>query len=142
LLPLACLILVNTPGSYREVAVPAGRHFSSGKMRLIREHSRIELRIRTGEFVRYISDAADARQNSEAAQRRLHSVRGHFAHNSVAREAACVHTWIQDDDRHFHCADCGGRRWWRHEHERGDESLGRVARDYDVTFVGSGRDRD
>lgn len=135
LLPLACMLLLNTPKLITEIHVPASRHFSSGKLRRFNEHTEISINVTTDEAIHYISEEHD-RRNSEAeiARRRLHEVRGHFAHNQVARTAACVHTWIKDDERHFHCATCGGRRWWRPHHERGDEALGRIPpRQYRIT---------
>lgn len=135
LVALAAMVLLNTPKLITEIHVPASRHFSSGKLRRFNEHTDISINVTTDEVVRYVSEE-QAQRNSEAeiARRRLHEVRGHFAHNQVARTAACVHTWIKDDERHFHCATCGGRRWWRPHHERGDEALGRIPpRQYRIT---------
>lgn len=132
---LACMFVLNTPKMVTEVYVPASRHFSSGKIRKMSDHTEISINVTHSEFIRYVSED-QVRRNSEAeiARRRLHEVRGHFAHNQVARTAACVHTWIKDDERHFHCATCGGRRWWRPHHERGDEALGRIPpRQYRIT---------
>ena len=128
LIPLTAMILLNTPPAIHEVHVPYTRRFIAGKHRQLREHTRIEINLSTDSVVRYISDQIG--QND--ARRRRHEVRGHFCHNAVARAAACFHSWVQDDARHWHCAECGGRRWWKDQHDRGDETLGSVRRNYTV----------
>jgi hypothetical protein len=123
LIPLACLVLLNTPKLVREIEVPASKRFISGKMRQVREHTDIQLKVGHQEVVRYLTEPT---LSNDSTRRRLHDVRGHFAHNHVARQTACVHPWIQDDATRWHCPRCGGRRWWKPKHERGDEALGRV----------------
>jgi hypothetical protein len=59
---------------------------------------------------------------------RRHDVRGHFCHDKKARFSGCLHGITQAGDASFweeykplqwKCSNCGGHRWWRHEHERG-----------------------
>ena len=92
--PLGCLLLLNHPKVVRQVPVPHYRRFMGGKSRQVREHMEITVDLSSQEIVRYFTDQ---RQNSEAARRHRHDVRGHFAHDYVAREAACVHAWVRDD---------------------------------------------
>jgi hypothetical protein len=59
---------------------------------------------------------------------RLHDVRGHWAQNR--KNLSCDHIWDAIDPDHFHCTLCGTNRWWRRSHQRGDQTLGTVTKDY------------
>lgn len=80
-------------------------------------------------------------------RRRLHDVRGHFCHDRVARESGCPHGqehagdfgewWDEYEPLRWRCygdgKGCGGKRWWKREHKRGEPKLGEVMQTYDVT---------
>jgi hypothetical protein len=71
----------------------------------------------------------------EGIWRRLHDVRGHFCHNKTARENHHDHVWDETEGPHilqWYCS-CGGLRWWRKEHKRGHEEIGRVTSTYEVS---------
>jgi len=69
----------------------------------------------------------------QGIKRRLHDVRGHFCHDKQAR-AGCMHGeqtlgdwgdfWVEYDVLQWRCTHCGGKRWWRHEHQRGSQHVG------------------
>lgn len=65
--------------------------------------------------------------------RRLHDVRGHYCHNKEARFSGCMHDWIETKPLHWECSlKCGGLRWWRNEHKRGNADKGTVTSHYQV----------
>ena len=128
-LVLACLVLLNTPHLATYIAVPASKHFSKGKLRLERAHTKIVVNVSPERAIRYIQE----QYQKGDARRPLHPVRGHFVHDREARETQCVHSWVADDAAHWRCSRCGGRRWWRIDHERGSTEEGVSARDYVVT---------
>lgn len=78
----------------------------------------------------------------QGATKRLHDVRGHFAHDKLAR-AGCMHgiyshgdlgdAWIEYDVNRWRCELCGGRRWWQPAHSRGSLEAGVVGQSYAVT---------
>jgi hypothetical protein len=60
--------------------------------------------------------------------KRLHDVRGHFCHDKRARQTGeqwCGHDWVEYEPLRWKCERCGGKRWWRNEHQRGDVEKGR-----------------
>jgi hypothetical protein len=72
----------------------------------------------------------------EGTWRKLHDVRGHFCHDKRSREAGklwCGHEWVEYEPLKWVCHQCYGKRWWRHEHKRGNEEKGLVMTEYQVT---------
>lgn len=76
--------------------------------------------------------------------RRRFDVRGHFCRNKQARLAenpwgVCkdvTHDWQETGargDRQWGCLKCGGLKWWRSEHQKGNEFAGTVNSSYEVT---------
>lgn len=123
------LLLLNRPRLYRTVReVPARRRFSGGRLTALAAHTVVTIDLSVDEVLLRLSGGEDA------APRRSHEVRGHFAHDQRYRNgtaAGCDHSFVRDIagarpmDR-WTCALCGGRRWWRREHVRGDAGAGRV----------------
>jgi hypothetical protein len=145
---IAILLMLNRPSltSYRN-SLPNAPGFISGKFRAYMAHTTVTIEIDPVPTLRLIGTPA-----GDAVPRRRHEVRGHYCHNKEARDysriAGCVHNfepnhgppkWLPwpdagpDDPDNWVCSDCGGKRWWRPEHERGDASRGFVVHDdYDV----------
>ena len=68
------------------------------------------------------------------ASPREHDVVGNFAHRGV--QHGCEHDWIAEDDRHWECSKCHGKRWWRAGHKRGDASKGVVTQERKIIYEG------
>lgn len=73
-------------------------------------------------------------QGTHASPRR-HEVMGNYAHRNLS--ALCEHYWEPEDDNHWTCANCGGRRWWRKAHQRGDASLGIMTQERHLVYDGA-----
>jgi hypothetical protein len=145
---IAILLMLNRPSltSYRNV-LPNSHGFIRGKLRPFMSHTTVTIAIDPVPTLRLIGTPAGDRE-----PRRRHEVRGHYCHNKVARDyariAGCIHNfepnrgppkWLPwpnagpDDPDNWVCSECGGKRWWRPEHERGDASVGYVMHDdYEV----------
>lgn len=65
--------------------------------------------------------------------RRLHDVRAHFCHDRIARETNCLHDWVEQDIEQWRCMACGGLKWRRKAHQRGNREKGLVKTEYEVT---------
>jgi hypothetical protein len=141
------LLMLNRPTLTRHVgSPPTVRGFIKGKVAPFMNHTRVTIDIDAVPTMRLLGTPS-----GEGVPRRLHEVRGHFCHNAEAHEyariAGCQHEWVACDDlwtpmaatrisdaNHWVCDVCGGKRWWKHEHERGDRRRGSVIHDdYDVT---------
>lgn len=114
-----------------------GRGFVGNKLRPFMAHRVISLRMNPQP--RWQKMVA-----GEGVHRRLHDVRGHYAHDKAAR-AGCLHgadlvelkdfgdLWVEYKPLHWRCKGCGGERWWRKSHTRGSLDDGLVAATYAVT---------
>ena len=100
-------------------------------------HTTIKLRLDPGPRLKSLSFG-------NGTKKRLHDVRGHYMHDKVARRG-CLHGaetkdlkefapyWEEYEPLKWRCRHCGGKRWWRREHSRGNEELGTVVQRYSVT---------
>lgn len=100
--------------------------------------------IRAGRNVTYFArstislsiDAAHELRRSyatgERGPTRRHGVRGHFFHRGGV--IGCTHRWAALDGHPngHECVDCGRRRFWRKEFERGDANIGLTVARYQV----------
>lgn len=75
---------------------------------------------------------SDMRTRSDGRPRRAHEVRGAMCY-SRDTQRACAHDWQPVTHTRETCTRCGGRRWWRRPHMRGDARIGLVTKDYRVT---------
>jgi hypothetical protein len=137
---LALLLMLNRPTVTRYEEVAAGRGWIRNKHVPYMAHTAITIDLDAVPTMRLIGTEA-----GEGVPRRRHEVRGHFCHDHTARDylriAGCIHDWqvtaldekIPDFPIRWECAACGGKRWWKHQHERGDASRGWVSHDYNVT---------
>ena len=78
-------------------------------------------------------DPETIREILSGPPKRLHDVRGHFAHSHKTGDSDCNHSWIHLTESRWKCSKCGMKRWWRAQHERGDERVGRVHKVYEVS---------
>jgi hypothetical protein len=141
---IALLLMLNRPSltTYKQT-LPNSHGFIRGKYRAYLNHTTVTIAIDPVPTLRLVGTPA-----GDAVARRRHEVRGHYAHNREARDyakiAGCIHNfepnhgppkWLPwpdagpDDPDNWVCSECGGKRWWIPEHERGDESLGYVIHD-------------
>lgn len=147
---IAILLVMNRPSLTRYVEdVPHHRGFIRGKLRPFMSHTTVQIALDPIPVLRLIGTPA-----GEAIERRRHEVRGTYCHDKVSRDyrriAGCVHEyqatnkdwtpWTREDEAtegqpfHWVCASCGGKRWWRKDHSRGDVGIGFVVHDaYQVT---------
>jgi hypothetical protein len=144
---IAMLLIMNRPKIARMTGVPGGHGIYRGKSMTYNKHTSVTIDLDPIPELRSTATPAGA-----GALRRRHPVRGHYCHNADAREyhriAGCIHDWIVADEEwhpmpdveisdsnHWLCGTCGGKRWWKSDHERGDETLGIITHD-DYNIVG------
>src|SRR5215469_508673 len=141
---IALLLMLNRPSltTYKQT-LPNTRGFIRGHSVAFLSHTTVTIAIDPVPTLRLVGTPS-----GDAVPRRRHEVRGHYAHNREARDyakiAGCIHSfqashgpprWLPwpdampDEPDNWVCAECGGKRWWVPEHERGDESLGFVHHD-------------
>jgi hypothetical protein len=111
--------------------LPMSEGFIKRKLRPFLSHRVIKLKLDPMPRLRRLSAGL-------GIKRRLHDVRGHFCHDRKAREG-CQHgiehsdAWEEYDVLRWRCTLCGGKRWWRNEHKRGEPKIGEVIQTYEVT---------
>ena len=118
---------VMTPIKHHEAA----KHFSRGKLRQYLSHSVVTISLEAKERQARARSAIFIRSPA-----RRHDVRGCYCHDASAQAgnaAHCPHEWSLIKTNHWQCGKCGGKRWWRSAHMRGDASLGYVAKDYKLS---------
>jgi hypothetical protein len=122
------LLLLNRPSltTYRDA--PASRGYFNKKFRGYLSHTTVDIPLDPVPQLRLVGTPAD-----DASPRRRHEVRGHWCHDAQARRRTCVHQWEAEDEDHFTCSVCLGKRWWRRDCVRGHSGLGFVQKDYAVT---------
>jgi len=144
----ALLLMLNRPSITQYRPVNTSRGWYRSKPIPYLSHSVVHVDLDAVKTLRHIGTPAES-----GITHRRHEVRGHFCHDKTARDymriAGCIHEWRACDDEwaviegkpkdepsRWHCAACGGKRWWREAHERGDASKGYVIRDgYEVTVL-------
>ncbi len=115
---IGILLMLNQPKFIRYIGeVPRHRAMTHRGPKVFLGHSVIEI-----DLNRKPVNVILGRPKGTHATPRLHDVSGHFAHREVRQ--LCEHRWEQEDDRHWSCANCHGKRWWRAGHKRGDASIG------------------
>jgi len=144
---IALLLMLNRPSiaMYRNT-LPNHRGWMKGKVVPFMSHTTVSVSLDAVRVLRLIGTPA-----GESVARRRHEVKGHYCHDRTAREymriAGCIHEWQpchdewtpwpdapMSDVNHWMCKACGGKRWWRADHERGTAEVGFVAHDgYEVT---------
>lgn len=133
---IALLLFLNrTANITLEEGVPTTQGWIRRKPRPLLSHRVIKLKL--DPMPRLMRLAAGI-----GVKRRLHDVRGHFCHDRTAREG-CPHGeehagdfgewWEEYDVLRWACTRCGGKRWWKREHKRGQKDIGAVVQEYEVT---------
>lgn len=151
---IAILLLMNRPSLTQYVReVPHWRGFIKGKLRPYMSHTVVTIPLDPKPTLRKIGTLA-----GDAIEKRRHEVRGTYCHDELYRKgtkAGCIHNFIpdpkhEDDPDRWHfipgynpnadierdnwvCKDCGGHRWWREDHHRGNAALGFVEKSYKIT---------
>lgn len=145
---VAFLLMLNRPSiTHYANALPNSRGYLRNKMIPYMAHTTVTISLSPESVVQYLS-----RSIGEDVELRRHDVEGHYCHDKTARDylriAGCIHDWIDcySDDwtpwpnappskvNHWLCKVCGGKRWWRRDHERGTAKRGLVIHDqYNVT---------
>ena len=137
---IALLLLLNQPSATRYIRVPAIRGWVGNKPRPFMAHTNVQVSL---DAIKHTVLLGQGIGTGEL--RRRHRVRGHYCHDETARDymriAGCIHQWEACDENwepmgqhsafvldpeHWRCVVCGGKRWWRAQHERGDASKGFV----------------
>jgi hypothetical protein len=149
---IAILLVMNRPSITRYLRTnEPSKGFHKGKLLNYMRHTTVTIDISAVEKVRLIGTP-----DGDAEPKRRGEVRGHYKHNRVAHATDCIHEyqpthgwqqqWAPWPDapiglpgdpgvpRNWVCAQCGGKRWWRKESEKGDAGIGYVNHDaYTVT---------
>lgn len=122
------LLMLNQPKHIRYIGEkPTTRGVTHRGTRTYLGHSVIEVDLNRKPLTVLLG-----RPQGTHATPRQHDVVGHFAHTGL--RALCEHFWQADDDRHWTCANCGGKRWWRAGHKRGDASKGIVTQERKLVY--------
>jgi hypothetical protein len=91
-------------------------------------HNVVTIKMRPEAMVRRVCSTA----RKEYATKRRHEVRGTYCHDRPAKSRTCIHDWREIEPTQWQCVKCGGKRWWRKAHERGDVKRGWVNKHYVV----------
>lgn len=133
---VAILLLLNRPRLTRFVQeMPAGRGWVRNKPAPFLSHTTVTIDLDARPALRRIGT-----DEGDAEPRRRHEVRGHYCHNQTYKSASrlgCPHNLVRDDEAthpedSWKCTLCGGKRWWRAHHERGDAGKGFVIQTWNV----------
>jgi hypothetical protein len=107
--------------------MPYERRISRGKMRTYMAHTTVQISL---------TDPIEIRRafsTGTGTPKRRHEVRTHYAHRRIATR--CEHQWVRNeyaDNEQWECSKCGGLRFLRREHLRGDGGVGFVKKTYEV----------
>lgn len=144
---IAILLMLNRPSiTMYKHTLPNHRGFIRNKLVAYTAHTVVTISLDPQPILKLIGTS-----RGESIERRWHEVEGHFCHDKTSRDyariAGCIHDWCDTDDdwipmagnyarseiHHWQCQACGGKRWWRNKHERGNQNLGEVVKEYKVT---------
>lgn len=125
---LTILLMLNRPSLTRVVREQAkGRGFIGNKLAPYFAHSVVTIDLDPKPALLRLTAGA-------GGSKRRHEVRGHWCHDAACRASPCAHDWRPHpayagkddptDPDHWLCDNCGGKRWWRAEHARGDAGKG------------------
>lgn len=140
---IALLLMLNRPSITRYVQdLPNRRGFLRNKLIAYQAHTSVTVSLDPKPILKLIGTP-----QGESVERRWHEVEGHYCHDRTSRDyariAGCLHDWQDTDDEwtllrqghahskveHWICKACGGKRWWRDSHSRGNPLIGMVKRD-------------
>lgn len=121
---IGILLMLNQPSLIERVDVPRSSKMTRRGRIVTVAHTVIDLKFTRTPKTIFASHGSRPRGSS-----RWHTVRDHWCHNRVAREATDhTHQWeVQEGKLSATCSVCGGRRWRRQmRNGRGDKSLGTI----------------
>jgi hypothetical protein len=127
---IAALILLNQQKHIQTVHVPNETKWVKGKTRVVKQHSRVVLHL---DALHQIKRTLGRQLMTPRAE---HDVRGHL--RNIHLRIGCEHQWedLSDPGEHGHmrwvCTKCNGLRTTVTAHKRGDLSVGRTEKRYDV----------
>lgn len=126
---IAILLFLNRTREIQTIdAVPHARGMIKNKASNYLSYNKITLKLNPSPLIKKLIPG-------EGTWRKLHDVRGHFCHDKRAREAGhlwCSHEWIECEPLKWTCERCQGKRWWRSEHQRGNDEKGVIISEYKV----------
>jgi hypothetical protein len=140
---IACLLMLNRPTITKYVDdLPQSRGWLKNKLVPYWSHTTVTINLDPKPILRLIGTDRES-----GVTKRRHEVEGHYCHDKEWRDygtiAGCIHEPIDTDAdwiplvgvyapstvEHWVCKVCGGKRWWRSEHLRGDANKGWVIKD-------------
>lgn len=142
---IALLLMLNRPSICRYVRdLPNSRGWLRNRVIPYMAHTHVTIDLDAVPSMRKMSD------RTSGIELRCHEVRAHYCHDKTARDmmriAGCIHEFRAADAewkvrgvapgeaQRWVCGSCGGKRWQRREHQRGNAALGYVKHEsYDVT---------
>lgn len=138
---IAILILLNRTRDVtyrRDISVRPQQGFIGNKLGLHHGHSILNFECDPLPMLKRLTDTPGING------RPLHEVRGHICNSKALVESTCAHgdwvvaDWKEDGQGHrepraWTCGHCGGRKWWREYHLRGDPKHGIQTSEYIVT---------
>jgi hypothetical protein len=112
---------------------PFERRITKNGMRTYMAHTTVEISL---------TDPVELRRSTKGEERgpdetyrgvRRHEVRTHYAHRRIG--VNCEHAWVRNDyadNEQWECSKCGGLRFLKRQHLRGDGAVGFVTKKYVV----------
>lgn len=127
---LVMLLLLTRPTKHVFALTdePHKRMLVKGKNQVLVSHTSVKLHLSPQESYRRVTEGGLTDRHH-----RFHSVRGHWCQSRKPANMRCTHEFEPITVDKYACLKCGGRRWWRKSHGRGDEKLGVVHKGYEVT---------
>jgi hypothetical protein len=111
-----------------EEDIPPAPSFVYAKPRTLTRHSVVHVRLDPAPLLQKIYSGPHGH-----IWRREHDVRGHFCHNKMWRDHDHDHQPTEYDVNQWRCMLCGGLKWWKKEHRRGKQEVGKVKTTYEVS---------
>ena len=130
---IALLLLLTRPGqAVLKLHEQDRRHgIIRGRTKVLAPHHKVTIHLRRDMAMHKVIEAL----HSTGRHNRWHDVRGHWCQTRNPKYAGCEHDWQPVDKDHYECirVGCKAKRWWKADHHRGDPSLGKVDKTYEVT---------
>jgi hypothetical protein len=130
---IALLLLLTRPGQavLKLHEQDRRRGIIRGQSRVLAPHHTVTLHLKRDMAMQKVIEAL----HSTGRHNRLHDVRGHWCQTRNPKYRGCDHDFQPVDINHYECIrpGCKAKRWWKKNHPRGDASLGKVDKTYEVT---------
>ena len=125
---VALLLMLYNKKHLRLSDRPFERRITKHGMRTYMAHTTVEISL---------TDPVEIRRafgSGHGSPKRRHEVRTHYAHKRIAMR--CEHEWVRREcaeNEQWECSKCGGLRFLKRQHLRGDGTIGFVTKKYVVT---------